>query len=223
MLPRTLFRQLSRNARHLEALATARDLPLAKELEKFDSLEYTESLLPTETLASYVRREFNTFTTWTDTEDVKMCTDLAFKALRQSHQRIAQLKDEHWLCRNALIHFKVGQVVRHKKYGYRGVITGWDSKCMAPLNWQRKNRIQTLADAENQPFYNLLVDQRDDQIRSQTYCAQENLMDATEAETDNDTKECLKNELIDDYFESYSFRHARYRPNDELRTLYPED
>ena len=219
MLPRTLFRQLSRNARHLEALATARDLPLAKELEKFDSLEYTGSLLPTETLASYVRREFNTFKTWTDTEDIKMCTDLAFKALRQSHQRIAQLQDEHWKKRDdCSIHFKVGQVVRHKRYGYRGVITGWDRKCMAPLNWQRKNRIQTLTDAENQPFYNLLVDQRDDQIRSQTYCAQENLMDATD-----EKKECLENELIDDYFESYSFRRARYRPNDELRTLYPED
>ena len=148
-----------------------------------------------------------------------MCTDLAFKALRQSHQRIAQLQDEHWKKRDdCSIHFKVGQVVRHKRYGYRGVITGWDRKCMAPLNWQRKNRIQTLTDAENQPFYNLLVDQRDDQIRSQTYCAQENLMDATD-----ERKECLENELIDDYFESYSFRHARYRPNDELRTLYPED
>lgn len=27
------------------------------------------------------------------------------------------------------VQFRVGQVMQHKRYGYRGVITGWDETC----------------------------------------------------------------------------------------------
>lgn len=32
--------------------------------------------------------------------------------------------------------FRVGQVVKHKNRGFRGVIVGWDETVKAPLNWQ---------------------------------------------------------------------------------------
>ena len=39
--------------------------------------------------------------------------------------------------------YRVGQVIKHKKWGYRGVIVGWDEKakvniliCSVHLNWQ---------------------------------------------------------------------------------------
>ena len=34
--------------------------------------------------------------------------------------------------------FRVGQVVEHLRWGYRGVIVGWDKYCRAPPSWQSK-------------------------------------------------------------------------------------
>jgi hemimethylated DNA binding protein len=236
MLPRTLFRQLSKAAFRLQSLAEIRSLPISEEIKKFDTLEYVE-YIENETMKSYVKREFQTFAKWQHKEDVQLCIDLAFKALRQSEERISQLEDKNWQSRDETIQFRVGQIVRHKKYGYRGVITGWDKTCKQTLTWKRKNRIQTLKNNEDQPFYNLLVDRRDDQLRERTYCAQENLQDELECwddalkkkgkEEENDSDdcliECLEHPLINQYFDSFSFRYAKYRPNDELRALYPED
>ena len=36
------------------------------------------------------------------------------------------------------ISFRVGQVVKHKRWGYRGVIIGWDERARAPENWLRE-------------------------------------------------------------------------------------
>ena len=33
---------------------------------------------------------------------------------------------------------RVGQVVKHKRWGYRGVIIGWDEKARAPESWLRE-------------------------------------------------------------------------------------
>ena len=154
-----------------------------------------------------------------------MCIELAFKALREANQRVLQLNDASWQPR-AEVTFRVGQVVRHQKYGYRGVITGWDQKCQESIPWKRKNRIHTLKNEENQPFYNLLVDVRDDQLRQRTYAAEENLeIEKGEEEgADGNLGGCvLEHPLIDTYFDSYSFRQARYRMKDEVRSLYPED
>lgn len=34
------------------------------------------------------------------------------------------------------VQFRVGDVITHHRYLYRGVITGWDPTCTAPLEWQ---------------------------------------------------------------------------------------
>ena len=39
------------------------------------------------------------------------------------------------LPRASHVHFRVGQVLRHKKWGYRGVIVGWDLVAKAPSEW----------------------------------------------------------------------------------------
>lgn len=36
------------------------------------------------------------------------------------------------------IKFRVGDVIRHKIHGYRGVIVGWDAKAVAPKSWLEK-------------------------------------------------------------------------------------
>merc|ERR1719436_2027717 len=33
------------------------------------------------------------------------------------------------------VQFRVGQVVKHKRWGYRGVIIGWDETARAPASW----------------------------------------------------------------------------------------
>jgi heat shock protein HspQ len=64
--------------------------------------------------------------------------------------------------------FFVGQLVRHRKYGYRGAIAGWDPKCRADENWYFSNRTQP---ERGQPWYHVLVHGG----MHTTYVAEENL------------------------------------------------
>ncbi len=52
-------------------------------------------------------------------------------------------------------HFMPGQLVRHQRYGYRGVVVAADPTCMADESWYSGNRTQP--DRE-QPWYHVLVD-----------------------------------------------------------------
>ena len=64
--------------------------------------------------------------------------------------------------------FESGQLVRHKRYGYRGVVVDCDLTCMADENWYQSNKTQP---GKSQPWYHVLVDETD----QTTYAAQENL------------------------------------------------
>lgn len=50
--------------------------------------------------------------------------------------------------------FRPGQVVRHKRYGYRGVVVELDPVCRADETWYNANRSQP---ERNQPWYHVLV------------------------------------------------------------------
>jgi heat shock protein HspQ len=64
--------------------------------------------------------------------------------------------------------FRPGQLVRHKRYGYRGVIVCSDSLCKARDSWYLKNQTQP---SRNQPWYHVLVDGSS----TTTYAAQTSL------------------------------------------------
>lgn len=64
--------------------------------------------------------------------------------------------------------FRPGQLVRHTRYGYRGVIVDYDLRCTAPEDWYQSNRTQP--DRE-QPWYHVLVDSSD----QTTYAAETSL------------------------------------------------
>ncbi len=68
----------------------------------------------------------------------------------------------------ALPVFEPGQVVRHRRYGYRGLIVDFDMRCQAPDSWYLANRTKPNRD---QPWYHVLVDGTD----RVTYAAEENL------------------------------------------------
>jgi heat shock protein HspQ len=65
--------------------------------------------------------------------------------------------------------FREGQIVRHRRYGYRGVVVAFDLECRADDAWYRKNQTRP---AREQPWYHLLVDGSE----HLTYAAEENLM-----------------------------------------------
>ncbi len=64
--------------------------------------------------------------------------------------------------------FEPGQLVRHRRYGYRGVVVDRDESCQADDAWYHKNQTQPDRD---QPWYHVLVDES----LTCTYAAAENL------------------------------------------------
>jgi heat shock protein HspQ len=65
--------------------------------------------------------------------------------------------------------FEPGDVIFHKKYGYRGVVVDFDNTCQAPDAWYQSNQSQP---DRNQPWYHILVDGN----QQLTYAAQSNLI-----------------------------------------------
>jgi len=51
--------------------------------------------------------------------------------------------------------FHPGQLVKHRRYGYRGVVVAVDSSCHASDEWYQRNKTQPL---RAQPWYHVLVD-----------------------------------------------------------------
>ena len=64
--------------------------------------------------------------------------------------------------------FSPGELVHHKRYGYRGVVVDFDDACQADEAWYQANQTQP---SRAQPWYHVLVD-GSDQV---TYVAETNL------------------------------------------------
>jgi len=73
------------------------------------------------------------------------------------------VRDEHGPTR-----FYPGELVRHRRYGYRGVIVEADTTCQASEAWYGKNQTQP---SREQPWYHVLVHES----THTTYAAEENL------------------------------------------------
>ncbi|KAL9034881.1 MAG: hypothetical protein Q9180_005163 [Flavoplaca navasiana] len=71
------------------------------------------------------------------------------------------------------VHFKVGQVFRHRRYTYQGVITGWDVECAAAESWMSQMGVDRLSRGRHQSFYHVLVEDK-----SVRYVAEENIDDS---------------------------------------------
>lgn len=94
--------------------------------------------------------------------------------------------------------FTPGTLVRHRRYGYRGLVVAVDDRCQASHEWYMSNRSQPEL---NQPWYHVLVHQS----ATTTYAAESNLVDDA-------SEEPIDHPLIDEYF---SFEPpARYLRNE---------
>jgi F-box protein 21 len=57
---------------------------------------------------------------------------------------------------SANVKFKIGQLFEHKRYGYEGVVTGWDVACDAGEEWIQNTGVDTLPSGRDQAFYHVL-------------------------------------------------------------------
>ena len=94
--------------------------------------------------------------------------------------------------------FAPGDLVRHLRYHYRGVVVAHDPKCMAGETWYQSNQTQPDKD---QPWYHVLVHGSE----SITYPAESSL----ESE---ESDEPIAHPLLNQFFSG--FEEGRYQRND---------
>ena len=54
------------------------------------------------------------------------------------------------------VQYHVGDLFMHKRYGYQGVITGWDKECDASKEWISRMQVDNLPRGRHQSFYQVL-------------------------------------------------------------------
>ena len=94
--------------------------------------------------------------------------------------------------------FQVGQLVRHKRYGYRGVVVARDDQCRASEDWYERNKTQPERD---QPWYHVLADGSD-----QAFYPAETSLEA------DDSEEAVQNPYVTEFF--LDFQNGVYVRND---------
>jgi len=99
--------------------------------------------------------------------------------------------------------FEIGQLVCHRRYGYRGVVVEVDARCKAEESWYWSNKTQP---SQNQPWYHVLVDGSN----VTTYPAQESLIPDTSGKP-------VTHPLVNDFFSG--FQNGRYISKDDPWTL----
>lgn len=134
--------------------------------------------------------------------------------------------------------FQLGQVVRHKKYGYRGIVTGNDQR---PL-MQASKRADLLANAgsdvprgQEQPFYRLLVDERDEMLFREggshehgqlvfdhTYVPEDCLEPVIASTAQDQHLLIVSHPEINHYFLGWNSATQRFRPRHQLKYAFSE-
>ena len=94
--------------------------------------------------------------------------------------------------------FSPGDLVRHVRYLYRGVVVAHDPKCLADENWYKSNKTQPDRD---QPWYHVLVHESG----SITYPAESSL-------AFDESGEEIVHPMLDQFFGD--FTDGRYQRND---------
>lgn len=85
--------------------------------------------------------------------------------------------------------YEPGALIRHRRYGYRGVVVSVDAECQADNEWYQKNQTQP---DRNQSWHHVLVHE----TSTVTYAAGENL------QPDDSTEE-IQNPLVPHFFTAF--------------------
>ena len=138
---------------------------------------------------------------------------LAFTVLRWAEKRVAVVSSPDWKPKPTRVKFDIGQVFRHKKHGFRGVIIEWWPECPADEDWSDK--WGPFEHGREQPFYRTLVDTKDRPNPFMTLAAQENLIPL------HNEKEPVEHPYVAQIFKS--FEAGRHTMQPDIVELFPED
>eukprot|EP00308_Calcidiscus_leptoporus_P024299 CAMPEP_0119354208 /NCGR_PEP_ID=MMETSP1334-20130426/3227_1 /TAXON_ID=127549 /ORGANISM="Calcidiscus leptoporus, Strain RCC1130" /LENGTH=589 /DNA_ID=CAMNT_0007367695 /DNA_START=934 /DNA_END=2703 /DNA_ORIENTATION=- len=117
--------------------------------------------------------------------------------------------------------FSIGQVLRHKKFGFRAAVFGWERRPQIDVSgW---DGVAGLPSGAAQPFYKCVPDMADcisllGGPRGVKYVAQENLEPLQEA-----SQRAISHELLPQVFDGYDDETGRFVPVQQLRYWYPQD
>lgn len=137
-----------------------------------------------------------------------------FGALKQLNNRLYLMKGRHFVLRKAShIKYNIGQIFRHKRYGFRGVIVRHFPGCPTSKEWVKE--WGPFENGTEQAFYITFIDTRDRPEALITLAAEENLEILFNETTP------ISHPKIDDIFQGFRFGHHIMK--DELAAKFPED
>ncbi|XP_021246392.1 uncharacterized protein LOC110395819 isoform X1 [Numida meleagris] len=111
------------------------------------------------------------------------------------------------------IQFSVGQVIVHKRFGYLGVIVGWDVKAKAPEEWLQHKYPPEKQDIIHTPHYRILINNASGFGKSTAYIPEEEITLTVGLEVHHPD--------VKVYFCGYD--GSKYILQPWLRDIYPHD
>lgn len=96
--------------------------------------------------------------------------------------------------KNSVVKYRVGMIMKHRRYNYFCVIYGWDCECQMDSSWQSQMNVQRLENRDKQPFYHVLAHDA-----SSRYAAEENLVPVEDSSAGP-----IANPEVGKYFNSFS-------------------
>lgn len=230
---RTLFRSLLRSARKLDGT-----IPSTSVAAELASLSAPSAASSASSFTEAVKAGFRANRAVTpNTPEFKGLVDGAFTFLQAANKRSAALTSATSTTtttstppsvplKPSEVVYSVGQVFRHRTYGYKAVIIGWDTCCKASPEWVASTGTARLPRGTQQPFYHCLVDIRDRPEAQVSYVAQDNI-DATFVADDegafNAASNVVVHPLAAKYFSGFSTTKGYFLPNAALQNEYPRD
>lgn len=111
------------------------------------------------------------------------------------------------------IQFSVGQVIVHKRFGYSGVIVGWDVKAKAPEEWLQHKYPPEKQDVKDTPHYRILINNASGFGKSTAYVPEEEIKTTVGLQVHHPD--------VKVYFCGYD--GSKYILQPWLRDIYPHD
>jgi hemimethylated DNA binding protein len=158
--------------------------------------------------------------------------------LLQVNRHVRWMCTESFAPKAAEIAFSLGQLIKHRKYGWTGVVVGYDATCYAGEDWKAAAKVSELTAGQEQPFYHILpnclrrleaaeIGGTTSKLSSTVYVAQENvdLIDVSCDHTNsvNVALSMLLNPALPRYFSSLHVDSLTFVPDDSMESLYNED
>ncbi|XP_067388771.1 F-box only protein 21-like isoform X1 [Emydura macquarii macquarii] len=109
--------------------------------------------------------------------------------------------------------FNVGQVIVHRRFGYSGVIVGWDVKARAPKDWLQHKYPPEKQGLRDTPHYRILINRANRFGKSTVYIPEEEITIIMGLEVHHPD--------LTAYFSRYD--GSKYIMQPWLRKIYPHD